>query len=142
MHLFLFLFEVKLKEELFRVHVPLCPKLVIPFLYLTAGNLRNSTYITSANCDQPLSLHRTPLVSTGSASVTYLAKVYLKADSFIWFGCKEQVLPLAIGWLHPLFISRHEPVSRQYAIHYLWVVNLEKQAVLVCVRIPLLSNCR
>ena len=58
---------------------------------------------------------------------------YLEANGFIWFSCKEQILPLAVRRLHPLLVSGHEPVSRQNALHYLRVVNLEKQAVLVCV---------
>lgn len=65
---------------------------------------------------------------------------YLETNGFIRLGCKKEVLPLAIRWLYPLLICRHEAVPRLYAIHYLWVVDLEKQAVLARVWVSLLGN--
>ena len=31
--------------------------------------------------------------------------VYLESNGFVRFGCKQQVLPLSVGWLNPLFIG-------------------------------------
>ena len=64
----------------------------------------------------------------------------LEADGFIGLGSKEKVLPLSIWRLHPLLVRRHKAMSGHNTVHYLGVIDLEKQAVLVCVWVSLFGN--
>ena len=112
---------MELKEELFCVRVPFRPELVVSFLYFTTWNLKRMLLLIK------------PALKT---------ILHLKANGFVRLGCKEQVLPLAIWRLYPLLVSRHESVSWHDTLHNLGVVNLEEQALLVCVRVSLLGNCR
>ena len=51
----------------------------------------------------------------------------LKGYCFIWFSSKQQVLPTSVWRFYALLIRCHEAISRLYNVHYLGVVNLERE---------------
>lgn len=64
----------------------------------------------------------------------------LEGDSLVWFGGKEEVLPLLVRWLHLLFIGGHESMTRHDALHDLRQVNLIEQTLLSHLWITLLGH--
>lgn len=65
---------------------------------------------------------------------------HLEGDGLIGLGGHEQVLPAPVRRLDPLLIGGHEAVAGHDALGDLRVVNLEEEALLAHLRVPLLGH--
>lgn len=64
----------------------------------------------------------------------------LEGDGLIGLGGHQQVLPAPVGRLDPLLIGRHEAVPGHDALGNLRVVDLEEEALLAHLGVPLLGH--
>lgn len=73
-------------------------------------------------------------------SLVNLPAWHLESNGLIGLSSHEQVLPAAVWRLDPLLISRHETVAWHDTLCDLRVVNLEQQALLAHLCVPLLGH--
>lgn len=73
-------------------------------------------------------------------SLVDLAARHLEGDGLIGLSSHEQVLPAAVRGLDPLLVGRHEAVAGHDTLCNLRVVDLEQQALLAHLCVPLLGH--
>lgn len=69
-----------------------------------------------------------------------LSARHLEGDGLIGLSGHEQVLPAPVRRLNPLLVRRHEAVAWHDALGDLRVVDLEEEALLAHLRVPLLGH--
>lgn len=73
-------------------------------------------------------------------SLVNLPAWHLEGDGLVGLSGHEQVLPAAVRGLNPLLVGRHEAVAWHDALCDLRIVNLEQQALLAHLCVPLLGH--
>lgn len=73
-------------------------------------------------------------------SLINLPARHLEGNGLVGLGGHEQVLPAPVGRLDPLLVGGHEAVARRDALGDLRVVDLEEEALLAHLRVPLLGH--
>lgn len=72
--------------------------------------------------------------------LVYLAARHLEGNGLVGLGSHQQVLPAPVRGLNPLLVGRHEAVAWHDALSDLGVVDLEQQALLAHLCVPLLGH--
>lgn len=73
-------------------------------------------------------------------SLVNLSAWHLEGDSLIGLSSHQQVLPAPVWGLDPLLIGRHEAVAWHDTVGNLRIVNLEEEALLAHLCVPLLGH--
>ena len=72
--------------------------------------------------------------------LVHLPRGHLEPDCLVGLGGEHEILPFSVWRLHLLLVGRHEAMPGAHALSDLGVVNLEQQALLAVVGIPLLGH--
>lgn len=75
-----------------------------------------------------------------SLSLVNLSTWYLESNGFIGLSRHQKILPASVWGFNPLLVRRHEPVAGHDALCDLRIVNLEEEALLAQLRVPLLGD--
>jgi len=72
--------------------------------------------------------------------LVHLPRGHLEPDSLVGLGGEHEILPLSVWRLHLLLVGGHEAMPGTDTLSDLGVVNLEQEALLSVVRVPLLGH--
>ena len=72
--------------------------------------------------------------------LVYLSAGHLERNRLVGLGGKQQILPLFVRRLNALLVGGHESVARRQALHYLRIINLKEQTLLLGIGTPLLGD--